>query len=177
MKGSLIILLFFALGVGCGHFHLLPANIDFSQASYAVLCALITCVGFSVGTDRETLRRFRSLSPSLALLPFCSILGTLAGSLCAWLLIGVHPLKDAMLGSVALLSNVVREVIVLLGAPLLVRLFGSLAPIAAAGATAMDTTLPIISRACGSQYAPVSIYSGMASDFSVPFLVTFFCLV
>lgn len=177
----------------------MPANIDFSQASYAVLCALITCVGFSVGTDRETLRRFRSLSPSLALLPFCSILGTLAGSLCAWLLIGVHPLadwlavgsgmgyyslssvligeyKDALLGSVALLSNVVREVIVLLGAPLLVRLFGSLAPIAAAGATAMDTTLPIISRTCGPQYAPVSIYSGMVSDFSVPFLVTFFCL-
>ena len=82
-----------------------------------------------------------------------------------------------MLGSVALLCNVVREVIVLLGAPLLVRLFGSLAPIAAAGATAMDTTLPIISRACGPQYAPVSIYSGMVSDFSVPFLVTFFCLV
>ena len=94
MKGSLVILLFFALGVGCGHFHLLPANIDFSQASYAVLCALITCVGFSVGTDRETLRRFRSLSPSLALLPFCSILGTLAGSLCAWLLMGIHPLAD-----------------------------------------------------------------------------------
>ena len=94
MKGSLVILLFFALGVGCGHFHLLPANIDFSQASYAVLCALITCVGFSVGTDRETLRRFRSLSPSLALLPFCSILGTLAGSLCAWLLMGIHPMAD-----------------------------------------------------------------------------------
>lgn len=61
------------------------------------------------------------------------------------------------------------------GAPLLVRLFGTLAPIAAAGATAMDTTLPVISRTCGPRLVPVSIYCGMATDFSVPFLVTLFC--
>ena len=151
-----------------------------------------------MGTDRETLRRFRSLSPSLALLPFCSILGTLAGSLCAWLLMGIHPMADWLavgsgmgyysissvlitgyrgteLGTIALLSNIVREMIALLGAPLLVRLFGTLAPIAAAGATAMDTTLPVISRTCGPRLVPVSIYCGMATDFSVPFLVTLFC--
>ncbi len=79
------------------------------------------------------------------------------------------------LGTIALLSNIVREMIALLGAALLVRLFGTLAPIAAAGATAMDTTLPVISRTCGPRLVPVSIYCGMATDFSVPFLVTLFC--
>lgn len=83
--------------------------------------------------------------------------------------------RGTELGTIALLSNIVREMIALLGAALLVRLFGTLAPIAAAGATAMDTTLPVISRTCGPRLVPVSIYCGMATDFSVPFLVTLFC--
>ena len=83
--------------------------------------------------------------------------------------------KGAELGTVALLSNIIRELLTLLGAPLLARWFGSLAPIAAGGATTADTTLPVITRTCGDELAVVSIYHGMVVDFSVPFLVTFFC--
>ena len=83
--------------------------------------------------------------------------------------------KGAELGTVALLSNIIRELLTLLGTPLLARWFGSLAPIAAGGATTADTTLPVITRTCGDELAVVSIYHGMVVDFSVPFLVTFFC--
>lgn len=198
MKGSLIILAFFVLGVVCGKAHVLPDHLDFDAASYAVLCVLILCVGISIGNDGDAWRRFRSLNPTIALLPVCSLMGTLAGSLLAWCLLGGYSLTEWMavgsgmgyyslssvliseyrgteLGSIALLSNIVREILVLVGAPILVRFFGALSPIAAAGATAIDTTLPIISQSCGSRYVPVSIYSGMVTDFSVPFLVTFFC--
>ncbi len=200
MKGGVIILLFFVLGVVCGKYHLVPSFLGLDTTSYAVLCVLILCVGVSIGSDRDTLRRFRTFNPTVALLPVCSLLGTLAGSLVVWCLLDGYSLSEWMavgsgmgyyslssvlitgyrgaeLGSIALLSNIVREVIVLIGAPLLVRLFGSLSPIAAAGATAIDTTLPIISKACGSQWVPVSIYCGMVTDFCVPFLVTFFCLL
>jgi uncharacterized membrane protein YbjE (DUF340 family) len=81
--------------------------------------------------------------------------------------------KGAELGVIALISNIVREMITLLGAPLLVRFWGTFAPIATGGATAMDTTLPIILSTCGKKYVPVSIYSAFVMDFSVPFLVTF----
>ena len=79
------------------------------------------------------------------------------------------------LGTVALLANISRELLTLLCAPLLVRWFGRLAPISAGGATTMDTTLPVITRVSGNAYVVVSVFHGFVVDFSVPFLVTFFC--
>ena len=83
--------------------------------------------------------------------------------------------RGAELGTVALVANIVREIITLLGAPLLVCWFGRLAPICSGGATTMDTTLPVISRFSGKEFVVVSIFHGFVVDFSVPFLVTFFC--
>ena len=81
----------------------------------------------------------------------------------------------AELGTIALMANILRELFALLGAPLFVRYFGRLAPICAGGATTMDTTLPIITRCCGNELVFVSIFHGILVDFSVPFLVSFFC--
>ncbi|MBQ9499117.1 MAG: lysine exporter LysO family protein [Bacteroidaceae bacterium] len=197
MKGSLIIIGFFLLGVACGVEHLLPAWI--TDYNFYVLCALLFAVGMSVGIDGSMVQRFCALNPRLAWLPVCSILGTLAGSVVAWLLVprevtevlavgsgfGYYSLSSiliteysgAELGTVALLANITRELFTLLAAPLMVRFFGTLAPIAAGGATAMDTTLPIISQTAGREYVPVSIYCGFVTDFSVPFLVTLFLVL
>lgn len=81
----------------------------------------------------------------------------------------------AELGTIALIANILRELFALLGAPLFVRYFGRLAPICVGGATTMDTTLPIITRCCGNELVFVSIFHGILMDFSVPFLVSFFC--
>ena len=83
----------------------------------------------------------------------------------------------AQLGTIALMSNILREVIVLLFAPLLCRVFGRLAPIASGGATSMDSTLPVITTVCGKELAFVSIFHGILVDFSVPFLVTLFASI
>ena len=155
-------------------------------------------VGISIGNDPQTLIKFRSLNPRLAFLPLMTILGTLAGGLVASLLLSHRSLTDCLaissgfgyyslssifiteyrgaeLGTIALLSNIIRELLTLLCAPLLVRRFGNLAPISAGGATTMDTTLPIIVRTSGQEFAIVSIFHGFIVDFSVPFLVTLFC--
>ena len=172
MKANAGIIGFFVAGIVLGRLHAVPATADLDAISLGVLCALIFFVGYGIGNDTTMLARFRSLSPGLALLPAVSILGSLAGSLAVAMLAGGHSpaewlavgsgmgyysissvlitgYRGTELGTIALLSNIVREMIALLGAPLLVRLFGTLAPIAAAGATAMDTTLPVISRTCG----------------------------
>lgn len=81
----------------------------------------------------------------------------------------------AELGTIALLSNIFRELFTLVAAPLLSRYFGPFATIASAGATAMDVCLPVILRTSGSNVLPAAILSGFLTDFSVPFLVSFFC--
>lgn len=79
------------------------------------------------------------------------------------------------LGTIALIANILREIMALLGAPVFVKWFGRLAPICAGGATTMDTTLPIITKYAGKDLVFVAILHGILVDLSVPFLVSFFC--
>lgn len=198
MKGSVVIVAFFVLGVGCGLYDLLPNELGVSQLSYIALCALMFCVGLSVGNDTQMLRKFRNINPLYMLLPLMTIVGTLAGCAVVSLFMPHRTLAQCLavgagfgyyslssifitqyigpeLGTVALLANILREMIALLGAPLLVRYWGKLAPISVGGATTMDTTLPIITRTSGQDFVIVSLFHGFLVDFSVPFLVTFFC--
>ena len=80
----------------------------------------------------------------------------------------------AQMGTIALMANIMREVMTLLFAPVICKVFGRLAPISAGGATSMDSTLPVIVSACGKEMAFISIFHGVLVDFSVPFLVSFF---
>lgn len=198
MKGSLIIVGFFVLGIIVGLCHFVPQDFLDSDVSYYALCALMFCVGISIGCDTSVLKSFRKVNPRLIFLPVMTIVGTLAGCAAASLVLGHRQLTDCLaigsgfgyyslssifiteyrgpeLGTIALLANICREILTLLCAPLLARYFGKLAPISVGGATSMDTTLPIITRASGEQFIIVSIFHGFCVDFSVPFLVTFFC--
>ena len=199
VKGSLVIVGFFACGTVLG----LLADIsrlpfELGRISSAVLFSLMFCVGISIGRDEKTLKSFRSINPLLMLLPVMTILGTWIGAaLCAIPLgersisdclavgsgLGYYSLssvliteaKGADLGTIALLSNIIREIFALVLAPLILRFFGRLAPISAGGCTTADTTLPIITSVCGKEFAVVSIYHGFVTDFLVPFMVTLFC--
>lgn len=200
MKGSLIVVGFFVLGVCLGRMDLAPALLMDSRVTFAALCCLLFCVGMSIGSNDNIASEFRSLNPRLALLPVATILGSFAGSLVAWLFLQYRGVTDCMavgsgfayysissifitqyrgaeLGTVALLANIYREILTLLIAPLLAKVFGPLAPISSGGATTMDTTLPIISQTCGQQYVVVSLFHGFVVDFSVPFLVTMWCML
>ncbi|MCF2593498.1 lysine exporter LysO family protein [Bacteroides caecigallinarum] len=199
MKGSLIIVGFFILGCLSGLFNIVPGE-ECSDISFYALCALMFCVGLSIGNDSQTIKNFRSLNPRLVMLPIMTIVGTLAGTALASIVVpnrsiaecmavgsgfGYYSLssifiteyKGAELGTIALLSNIMREIITLVAAPVLVKIFGNLAPISSGGATTMDTTLPIITRYSGQEFVVISIFHGFVVDFSVPFLVTFFCSI
>lgn len=198
MKGSLIIVGFFVVGIICGWCFDVPSQLTDGDVSFYALCVLMFCVGVSIGSDTAVLKSFRKVNPRLMLLPLCTIAGTLAGCAAASCLLGGRQLSDCLaigsgfgyyslssifitqyrgaeLGTIALLANIMREILTLLCAPLLVKWFGRLAPISIGGATTMDTTLPIITRASGQNYVVLSIFHGFCVDFSVPFLVTFFC--
>lgn len=199
MKGSLIVVGFFLLGVVVGHFDVMPTWLQNGSFIFPALCCLLFCVGMGIGSNDNIASEFKALNPRLALLPVATILGCFAGSLVAWLFLQYRGVPDCLavgsglgyyslssifitqyrgaeLGTVALLANIFREMITLLLSPLLVRFLGPLAPISAGGATSMDTTLPIITQSSGQQYVVVSLYHGFVVDFSVPFLVSMWCM-
>ena len=196
--GSLVIVAFFVAGCVVGLFA--PFDLAGSRVSAYVLYALMFCVGITLGNDRTLAGRVRRLDPRLALLPVATAVGTLAGAALAAPLLAEWSLTDSLavgagfgyyslssifiadfrgpeLATIALLCNVMREIFTLLAAPLVARWWGPLAAVSIGGATTFDTTLPIITQAAGRPYAVVSVFHGCVLDFSVPFLVTFFCIV
>ena len=200
LKGSLVIVAFFAVGCLAGLWT--EPDMQGSSLSTWVLYALMFCVGVTLGNDRTLAGRVRRLDRRLALLPVATAVGTLGGAALAAPFFGadsavtsaadslavgagfgyyslssifIADLRGAELATVALLCNILRELFTLLAAPLVARWFGPLAAVSIGGATTFDTTLPVITRAAGRPYAVVSIFHGCVMDFSVPFLVTFFC--
>lgn len=79
------------------------------------------------------------------------------------------------LGTIALLANIFREMMALIGAPLINKVFGSKALISAAGVNSMDVMLPSITQYSGKEMIPVAILHGILIDMSVPIFVSFFC--
>ena len=206
MKGSLIVVAFFVLGVLAGRSGGMPEWMLSSGTSFVALCALLLCVGISIGLNPDMKSEIKSLNPRLALLPVATILGSWMGAMAAFFLMNndvcsllhhrqltdclavdsgfayyslssifITEYRGAELGTIALLANIIREMITLLLTPLLAKWFGPLAPISSGGATTMDTTLPIITQTVGQRYVALIIYHGFVTDFTVPFFVTMWC--
>ena len=200
MKESLIITGCFVAGVLLGRFFEVPELFTEGEVALYVLYVLMFLVGVSIGRDRGILKALRQQNLKIVLVPLATISGTFLGtalisgvmqgrSLTDCLAVGagfgyyslssvfITQYKGAELGTIALVSNVLRELTALLAAPWLVRYFGRLAPIAGGGGTSMDTTLPVITRYSGKEFVVVAMVHGMTVDFCVPFLVTFFCTI
>ena len=199
MKGSLIVVGFFVIGLLGGIEKMVPSWLLDRDVSFVALCGLLLFVGLGIGLNPEMKKEVRSLSPRMALLPVVTIIGSWLGALLIWTVlhrtlsdcmainsgfayyslssIFITEYRGAELGTIALLANIIREMLTLLGAPLMARWFGPLAPISAGGATTMDTTLPILSQTVGQRYIALSIYHGFVVDFTVPFLVSWWCMV
>ncbi|HPF93899.1 MAG TPA: lysine exporter LysO family protein [Tenuifilaceae bacterium] len=195
MRSSLTILLFFALGVMVGIFNFAPSYIIQNDLSHWVLYLLMLLVGIGIGADASALKAIKALNFRIALVPLFTIVGTTLGVLLVYLILPMFDLSDMLaigygfgyyslssifiadirgdeLGVVALLANIMREIITLLFAPIFASLFGKLSPIVSGGATSMDTTLPIITKSSGKDYAMVSLIHGVILTILVPFLVT-----
>lgn len=194
MKNSFKILLFFIVGISFGIFHVLPLFITGKDLALYLLYLLLFLIGVSIGGDKKIWKMIKEINIKMFFLPLLVIFGTLLGvSLFSFLTpnlkiiealaigsgfgyyslssILITKISGEILGVIALLSNITREIVTLLISPMLARYFGKLAPIASGGATSMDTTLPIIIRSIGREYIIVSIFSGFVLTILVPFLV------
>ena len=193
MKGTFLILACFVVGILAGLF--VPEQIDFDPAGITsvVLYVLLFLAGAAVGGDRRVWQSLRQIKPKILLLPAGIIAGSLLGAAAVSLLIPIT-LRDALaigsgmgyyslssiliaelrgetLGALALLSNILRELLTFVLAPLLVRLGGKLGPIASGGATVMDTTLPVVIKYAGKEYVVIGFISAILVTMAVPLLI------
>lgn len=193
-------MMFFALGaVGlglvCGAVSPLAAALaPVRDGAQWILYLLMFCVGISVGGQRGVLASLRRHSAQILLVPLGVIVGALAGGgLCGLLL--RMPLREALsiggglgwyslagvsvssaagvaAGSIAFLSNLLREIGAFLLIPLVARRLNACACIAVAGATSEDTTLPMILRYTDGETAVLSVLNGVICSAFVPVLLS-----
>lgn len=83
----------------------------------------------------------------------------------------VTELKNAQLGSVALMNDLFREIFAIV----VMYVIGWRYPrsaISSAGATAMDVTLPMVKQACGNDFIPHAMVSGFILSVLAPIAVS-----
>ena len=83
----------------------------------------------------------------------------------------VTELKNAHLGSIALMNDLFREILAIV----FMYIIGWRYPrsaISSAGATAMDVTLPMVKQACGNDFIPHAMVSGFILSILAPILVS-----
>ena len=196
LKDSFIVLTFFAGGMFLGAYPFVSMEWALGNTAAGALYVLLFLAGMSVGFDLKAFRILRELKGKILLVLFVAILGTLLASPLACFIfpdlriidamavgagLGYYSLSSTMisqeistsLGSVALLSNMMREIFTLVFAPIMVRYFGRLGPVMAGGATSNDSSLPVIAKYCGERYAIIAIFSGVFLTLLVPILVSF----
>ena len=78
---------------------------------------------------------------------------------------------SAELGSLAFLTNVFRELIAIFSVPFIAKYIGSLESVSVAGATAMDSLLPVINQNNSADVSIVAFFSGIILTSSVPILL------
>lgn len=156
------------------------------------LCLLLFFVGIDIGRNKNIINQIKSNGYKILLIPFSVALGSILGSVLGGLALGL-PLNEssaigagfgwytlsaielskysAETGALAFITNVCREVIALVSIPYIAKHLGKLEAIAPAGATAMDTSLPIVSKATDSNTAVISFITGVTLSILVPILV------
>lgn len=190
MSGIIVSVL---IGLLCGLFFknsFLLENID-SFISLG-LCLLLFFIGIDIGNNDEVFKHLKNMKKKVLLLPFITIIGSLIGGGVAsyfislslgesiavssgmgWYSFSAIELAkiDAHLGGVAFLSNVFRELLAIFSIPFIAKKIGSYESVATAGATAMDSVLPVINRSNPADVSIISFYSGLVITIIVPILV------
>ena len=193
---SIAILVVLVLGIGAGY--VLPENISglIDSASSYMLLILLFSVGIDMGLNKEVFARIKDLGFKILLIPFGVVVGSLCGGFLTALLTNL-PVKDGLsisaglgwyslsgiliteagnpvAGTISFLANVFREMLTFIVVPFIAGHLNYYCAIAPAGATAMDTTLGIISRNTNATVAVLSFVSGVVCTLVVPVLVPVF---
>ena len=184
-------------GIACGMAGLdetplvqsITANRDY------ILYILMFLVGISIGLSKGIVSKIREYHVRIFVIPVGIIAGTLAGGIVSGLITGlpldqstaiaagmgwyslsgvtIGNLAGAQAGSIAFLSNLLREIFSFFSIPLIAKKLNYYTCIAPAGATSEDTTLPMMIRYTDGETVVLSVFNGVICSAAVPFLISF----
>ena len=184
------------IGLALGHW-LLPEQLVqyLDTITTTALYLMLFGIGIDLGRQKEVWVRLWNMGWKVLWLPILIATGSLAGAAVAGLLIGLpfnestaigagfgwYSLSGVLIaeiynvetGALAFITNVARELLTFLLVPLVARYIGRFSAVAPGGATAMDTTMPVITKATGSDMAVIAFISGSVLTTLVPILVPF----
>ena len=184
--------LFLGLGYGLSGAEFFLVEL-LSQHTTLVLYTLMFTVGISVGMQRGIFSKIREYNIKIFIIPAGIILGSLVGGvICSLLLkipfgygtavtsgmgwyslagVTISSMVNAELGSIAFMSNLMRELFSFVLIPILAVRLNQYTCIAPAGATSEDTTLPLILKYTNEETVVLSVFNGMICSFMVPILI------
>lgn len=180
------------IGLATGYFFTNLINFDISSLIQIGLYLLLFFIGIDIGKNKNIINDLKKIDKKVLLLPFITMLATLLGGATASLIISLS-LGEAVavssgmgwysfsaielskvsveLGGIAFLSNIFRELLAIFTIPFVAKKIGAFESVSVAGATAMDSVLPVINKSNTAEISIVSFYSGLVISMVVPILV------
>jgi len=166
----------------------------FSDYTYTLsLFILLFLMGVLFAADEKAMAKMRQAKLKILVFPLAVALGSMMGGLVGGVILKINifasmgvcagygwytlagPLVGQLFGlewgALGFTVNLLRELVTIVGASLFIKL-DRYAPIAMGGATAMDTTLPIIVRYCGQDTLIIAFSSGFVLTMAAPFTIT-----
>ena len=180
------------VGILLGYFTKSYINFDISLLIQFGLYLLLFFIGIDIGKNDNILNDLKKLNKKVLFLPFITIISSLAGGAVASILLSLSigesvAISAGMgwysfsaielskvsveLGGIAFLSNIFRELLAIFLIPIIAKKIGSFESVSVAGATAMDSVLPIINRSNPAEISIISFYSGLVISIVVPILI------
>jgi len=159
----------------------------------AALLFLLFLMGLTFGLDREAMGKLRRAGVKILVFPCCIAVGSILGGLVGGFVLGIDvvgsmvvsagfgwytlagplvgQLFGAELGVLGFAVNFLRELLTIVGVSLWVRVdkYGG---VAAGGATAMDTTLPVVVKFGGNDVLMAAFLSGFVLSLLAPLVIT-----
>ena len=183
-----------ALGIAAGALVIPESFSAYSGTLIEIgLWFLLFWVGVDIGRSRDSFVKLRQYGWRVLLVPLGVAVGSIAGTVAVGLMLGynvaeagavgagfgwyslsgvlISELHSIRLGTVAFITNVVRELIAFVVIPLVAVRIGHIEAITPGGSTSMDTTLPVISRSTGPETAIIAFLNGVLLTAVVPILV------
>lgn len=189
---SLIIGIFY--GLSGFDFALLSA---ISQNSKLILYVLMFSVGISIGMQKGIFKKISTYHFKIFIIPIGIVAGSILGGIVSSLILSIplnhgaavasgmgwyslagvtiSDMVDAELGSIAFMSNLMRELFSFMLIPVIAKYLNYYTCIAPAGATSEDTTLPVMLKYTNEETVVLSVFNGVICSFMVPILISW-CL-
>jgi len=180
------------VGILLGYFTKSYINFDISLLIQFGLYLLLFFIGIDIGKNDNILNDLKKLDKKVLFLPFITIISSLAGGAVASMLLSLSigesvAISAGMgwysfsaielskvsveLGGIAFLANIFRELLAIFFIPVIAKKIGSFESVSIAGATAMDSVLPIINKSNPAEISIISFYSGLIISIVVPILI------